>query len=479
MSLGSRPIRPALEIREAARRQAKPLSSALLILVACGIAVLGTLVFVAIEYRFEQQLHRVVKLLLAGIAFAITLAVPKFGLLALPVVTPFLPWVPPLPIPGLNALNLLLVAIFGMYALGRLSERQPLFRPTRLGPVLGAVLLLAALSIVRGAAFPTGYGFNAVEAGLLLFRSATTFAPYFLYLPMIKGERDRRRVAWAIAIGLLVESLVTIAFGRNGSGGRAIGSIGQSNELGTFLSLFTVIAVAMIAGTKKLIGKLVLAGIVVAGGIATMMSLSRGALLALGIGLLVVALRSSRVLAALVFVLLVTSPLWTPDYVKQRIMESSVEVEGSDEVAVDGAVESRVNTWQSILRVIQDHPIDGVGFSGLAYVLPDVGSQLGLEDVKDSSHNTFLRMMSEMGLFGLILFIVLLWKCWSLGSEGVRRATTKFDRSLGVALCAGTISLATSCAFGDRFFSVVTVSSFWTLCALVNDVVLEREAAGT
>ena len=38
-----------------------------------------------------------------------------------------------------------------------------------------------------------------------------------------------------------------------------------------------------------------------------------------------------------------------------------------------------------------------------------------------------------------------------------------------------TIAMAVSCAFGDRFFSVIIAGSYWMTCALVSDLLIERE----
>src|SRR5262249_12801851 len=152
--------------------------------------------------------------------------------------------------------------------------------------------------------------------------------------------------------------------------------------------------------------------------------------------------------------------------VKDRIAGTSVEAEEGAEL--ESGARLRVDTWRAIIEVVSDHPIEGVGFGGLQYVLPQTGEALGV-DVKDSSHNTFLRMLGEMGVIGLGLFLWVLWRCWGVSTATIRRATTRFDRQLGVALGAATIALVTSCAFGDRFFNVLVAGGFWILVALAED----------
>lgn len=445
------------------------------IVFATVLACVMVFAFVVLDYKFDQEPHRLVKILLGVTMFGAIVVWPRFGLTLLPIATPFLIWLPKIPVPTLNPLNVLLLGIFGAWALPRVLARRPLARPGRLSMTFVVIVLLAAVSIVRGAAFPTGYQYDAGVAATLLWRSALTFALYYITLWMIGGVQDRRRLAWAVAAGLLLESLVTVALGRSGEGARAEGSFGQSNELGAFLSMYAVFVLAMVSGVEKRLSKVILLGVVVAALVATVLTLSRGAMVALIIGLLFVTFRSSKVMFALLIAVLVTSPFWSPDFLKNRVQESTVEVQGSDQRGLDPAAESRIDTWRAILTVVNDHPLDGVGFNGLSYVLPEAGAALGVE-VVETAHNTYLRFLAEMGLFGLLVLLWTMYRCMALGWEATRKALTRFDRSLGIGLTGAAITLAVNCVFGDRFFSILTTGNFWMLCALADDMLSERAA---
>jgi O-antigen ligase len=444
------------------------------VVVAVGLAFIMVALFVVLDYKFDQDPHRLVKIMLGVSVMCGILVWPRFGLVLLPVLTPFLGWLPKIPVPVLNPLNVLVVSIFLTWAIRRVLERRALFRPGRLGVALGAILGLAALSIVRGAALPTGYTYDAGAAAMMLFRSGMNFALYFIALSMVRGPRERRAVTWAVLLGLLAEALVTIKLGRSGRGARAIGSFGQANELGAFLAMFTVLGVALIPAVKRWGARLLLLGTVFAGAFATILTLSRGALVALVVGLFFVALRSSRALLVVLVLVLFSAPLWMPDFLRERIAGSTVEVQGSDEKGFDPSAQVRVDTWRAILSVVGDHPLDGVGFEGLSYVLPEAGEALGVE-VVETAHNTYLRFLGEMGVFGLLLFVWLLWKCFQLGWAGARAAEDRFDRMLCVGLTGATVTMAVSCFFGDRFFSILITGNFWMLCALADDLLLERQ----
>jgi O-antigen ligase len=468
---------PVAEVRGAARRQARRLSAGLAAGLGIVLALVLVVAFVTLDYRFEQEPHRLVKILLGGGLGVSFLLIPRFGLFLLPVATPFLSWMPRIPLRGVSILNLLLFTVFTSWVLRRIFAREPIVRRARLGLPLAAITVLAALSVVRGAAFPTGYRYDGFAAAWELLRSVMNFVFYILCFWMVRGAQDRRRMSWAIVIGLLAEAVVTIAYGRNGSGGRAIGSFGQPNELGAFLAMFTAFAAAQLPAARRWVVRFALGGAVVAGVLAVVLTVSRGAVVALVAALLFVAVRSSRILTLVLLVVLVSSPFWAPDYLKERMTGMQVESETSDDVSLEGSARLRVDTWRALIRVVSEHPLDGVGFAGLGYVLPAAGEELGIE-VKDSAHNTYLRFLGEMGVLGLLLFLVLLWRCWTLARDGVRLARDRADRQLALGLAAATIALAISCAFGDRFFSILISGNFWLACALVDDLVSERRAEG-
>jgi O-antigen ligase len=468
---------PVHDVREAAKRQARTISAGLVAIAGAGLAILLVIGFVLLDYQFNQASHRLFKILAGGMGATAILLWPRFGFWLIPIAVPFLSLLPKSPVPGVNTLNGLLLSVFLTWAFARVLARQPLLRPARLGPWIGAFLLLAVLSIVRGAAFPTGYDYSAAATGLQLFRAGVSFLAYFIALSMAKGERDRRLYAFAIVLGLLAEAVVTIMWGGNGRGGRAVGSIGQANELGAFLAVYTAVAAALIWGVKSIPVRLLLAATVVAGAWAVLLTVSRGAIVALAAALIFVAMRSSRWMTVLVVVALLTSPVWAPQNVKDRVMSTQEEVEGSDEVELEASAQARVETWQTIMRIISEHPLEGVGFGGLGYVLQETGAEMGLYIVKDSAHNTFLRMWGEMGILGVVVFIGLLIACLRLALDGARVAANRFDRQLSIGLAAAVLALGISCAFGDRFFRFEIVGSFWMLCALVNDLWLERREA--
>ena len=463
------------QARESARRQARTLSSSFLVVLGMIGAVVAMALFAVLDYGLGQDPHRLVKIAIGASLLAGILMVPRIGLFVVPLLTPFILWLPKLPIPGVNTLNILLGSVFLSFALARIVQRQPLLRNGEIGKRLLLLLLMSGLWIFRGSAFPTGYEYNPLQAGIELFRTFMTFGVYFVTLAMTRGERERRVMTWALVLGLLLESLMTIKMGRNFRG-RASGSIDQPNDLGAFLAMFTPLCVALFFAVRGFLPRMLLLGTAAAGTFGVILSVSRGGILALGVGLAFVAIRSSRWLTVLMVVALVTSPAWAPDYLKDRITGTQIEDESSDEVELEGSSADRVETWRTIGTLVENHPLDGVGYAGLNYVLSSIGKTVAIE-IKDSAHNTYLRMLGELGILGLALFLWLLWTAWRLGVTGRKVATTPFDRQMALGYGAAVIALVISCMFGDRFSQVTIGGNFWVFSALVTDLVQERKGA--
>lgn len=473
MTTEPRPTPPvtAGQLRETARRQARGLPGQL-VGIAAGVVALGMVFALALmDYRFDQEAHRLYKIA-AGLALAIVLVlVPNYGVLLIPIAAPYVLWMPQLPVPGLNTLNAMVLGIFGLWWARRIFERQPIGRRGDLGGTLVLLTIALVLWWVRGAAFPSGFEYDMVKNGQGLFRSILTYSTYFIALLMVRNERDARWLMWAVVAGLGAESATTIWFGQ-WFGQRAMGSMDQPNVLGAYLAIATTVVAAFMLAQRGWIARLVSLGVVALGAYATVLTISRGSMIALAAGLMLVAVRSSRLLTVLLLVVLMSSPVWAPQDVKDRVMSTTQQSEDSDEAELEGSAQARIDTWETTLKIARDHWFDGVGYAGLGYILQDTGFRMGLRHTKSSTHNTFLRMLGEMGVWGLALFLWVLWKCLALAEKGIRRATSRFERQVAIGLSASVAVVAINCWFGDRFLEFDIMCAFWIAAAIVSDSLL-------
>ena len=215
------------EVRAAARRQASTLWGGTMLVVGTLIVAAVMVLVVVLDYHFNQPIHRVIKFLLGAAAGAGFVLVPWSGLF----IIPDRGSVPALGSadPGPGDERAQSARGRGVCKLGDPSvlRRQPIFRTSFLGKGMLILLVTFALAVIRGAAIPTGYTYDAFDAAVELFRVSMNLSIYVVTLSIASGARDRRAFTWAVILGSILESVTTIVYGRNGSGGRAIGSIGQ------------------------------------------------------------------------------------------------------------------------------------------------------------------------------------------------------------------------------------------------------------
>ena len=472
MTTEPRPSTPvvASELRSRARRQASELTSGLLVVGAGLVAILGVLFFVALDYRLDQDVHRLIKIAMALPVVLMVAMQPVMGLMVFPLFAPFLVWLPQLPLPGINTLNAMFIGVFGAWFVSRVFTRQPVYRRVWLGWAMLGVVAIMVVSLVRAIAAPPG-GYDPVKAFILLFRNSTTFLPYFITVLMVRNPKDSRRIFWAVVVALIVESIATFWFGEWTAGNRAKGTMGQPNALGAYLSINTVLAASFLLAQRHWFAQLVAFTAVCMGAFAAVQTISRGALISVMLGLAYVSVRSSRLLTTLLVLAVLTAPVWVPESVKERVLSTQQQDEESDEVELEGSAQARIDTWKATMHLAEQHWLDGVGFGVLPYILIDTGKKMGLGHTHESTHNTFLRMLGEMGIPGLLAYVVLLAACWALGMSGVAHASDKYERQLAIGLQGAVLCVAINCWFGDRFYELDIMCGFWIACALVNDFV--------
>jgi len=125
---------------------------------------------------------------------------------------------------------------------------------------------------------------------------------------------------------------------------------------------------------------------------------------------------------------------------------------------------SRSEIWRATWRMIEDHPIAGVGFNGYWMAITQYHDAPGLLTPQEA-HNDYLEILASGGLIGIAIFIWFL----VLFVREVRRALTTedaFRRATIVGACAGIFGVAVH-SFVD-FGLHITINSliFFALIAM-------------
>ena len=138
---------------------------------------------------------------------------------------------------------------------------------------------------------------------------------------------------------------------------------------------------------------------------------SRGALLALGASLLVIAIRMKRKSFGLALVVLfaVAFAWQAGDTMKDRA--SSI-----DEYSEDQSATGRLDAWEAGGRMMLDNPITGVGPGAFLRAFSDYSGMIPRQ-----AHNTIIQFGAEFGIFALLAFVILCGSCifslWRINSS--------------------------------------------------------------
>jgi O-antigen ligase len=235
---------------------------------------------------------------------------------------------------------------------------------------------------------------------------------------------------------------------------RAIGTSVNPNSLGGFLVMIAALAAPQLLTRYPVTGKrwhaaLMLGGLV----LCLILTLSRGSMLAFGAAILFIALlRYRKLLIVLsVFALLLLLTPWSQAYIERF-------VEGFQ--FADLATQMRLGEYQDALTLITRYPLLGVGFAGT----PDIDIYLGVA-------NVYLTIASNMGLLGLLAFLVTMAAIfvYSWGARPHLISAGNGLYAIWLGLTAGLIGALANGVFDHYFFNLEfqhAVTIFWTFVGL-------------
>jgi O-antigen ligase len=303
---------------------------------------------------------------------------------------------------------------------------------------------------------------------------ASSWALNLALFPIVyTAVRRPAHVHWIFSLfifGALLSVAIGLATGTTGSTDARLAGDGlNANELGQLLAVAVILAGGLgasrdLSGPARALA-FGAAGVAV---IALLMTLSRGALTGLGVGLLLtpfVAGRGRRVAAVALVVLAAGCAV---SYLTVLAPRSSVEFIFRSDSTGSG----RTDIWRVGLRMVEAHPVRGVGANNYAnstvHYLLEPGQIKRSDYIVDTpkvAHNLYLQVQAELGIVGLALFLALVAFSVSQMFRAAHDFARRGDRSMEIlcrALILGILGLLASGFFGSAIYS----KQLWLLLAL-------------
>lgn len=340
------------------------------------------------------------------------------------------------------------------------SRGRKLFESNGLLFLLVLFVLWAALSAIW--ATSSGEAIGAV----------TRYAPNaMLFLVVYAAVRTREQAMWLVG-ALLIGALVSAAYGlavpvEAGAEERLSGAFGNANETAAALAVGVALAggLAFALRDRPWLRLGAIIGVPLSM-IALFMTVSRGGIVAL-VAVLVAAvlIAGQRRKAAIAAVVLaaVTAVVYFGAVAGPEAREHLLKSNGGT---------GRSDIWKVGWRMVEANPVLGVGAGNFAsssvHYLLEPGTIMRPDFIVDNpkvAHNTYLEVLAELGVVGLVLFLALIGSALATMLKAARLFAARGDREMEVLARAVLIALVgflTAAFFGSREFS----NQLWLLLSL-------------
>jgi putative inorganic carbon (HCO3(-)) transporter len=410
-------------------------------------------------------------LVVGGAAALSTLVSPAIGLSALNLAIPFSPSggsFARLPGTPTDALAILVLIAAGLAVLTR--RQSTLTLTGAFWPGMAFILV-----VVLSASFAPDLATSAKE----LLRWVELLGLLVVTATFCQDRRRREGVLVGLFVAVTLEALLGWAqfFLRRGPPSfrigpflRAYGTFGQPNPFAGYFAMTLPVAIGVVLAlylarparwARSWLFWLGLAA-VGTGGVALLMSLSRGALVGVLGGMLVLGWlrlrRGGTLVAAVVGAAVLVLGLQTlhvlPSAVDARLTQIWTYVGWFDVSQVtptpqNWAIIERMAHWQAAWNMYVAHPFLGVGPGHYAEAYPDYRVNNFWLDPLGHAHNLYLNLMAELGFFGILAYVVQ-WVAWAaVILSAYRRSRTDGDRWLAAGVLASLVAVAVHNVFDN------------------------------
>ncbi len=416
-----------------------------------AFALGGVLIGVAAVRSPTLALAAVVGIAFVGVAFR---SLP--GGLAFFVVLTFFDQLPGSPTSGLTLLKAagFVLAIAWLTALAARRATMPLlFRDHPWLAYVTVFFLTWSFASVLWAEDPVSARFETSR----LVQNAVLF---FIVFSAIEKRQHLLWVLGAYLGGAFLTAVVGLAGGSSSEQfspyadvGRLSGGIGDPNELAAILVPAVAIAAFLIPTTRAPLMRWLLFSLVLVTSLALFFTQSRGGILALAVVLVVTPFLAGPVrLRALLVIIAVAAlgigyfALVAPPQAIQHVTKFSV-----------GSGTGREDLWRVSIQMFNDHPVGGVGTGNFQviepkYALHDINLTRPdlVVDTPKVAHNTYLHILTELGLIGITAFGAMLVGSLLIATRAIRTFARRGELRLEIVargVLIGTLGMLAAFVF--------------------------------
>jgi O-antigen ligase len=286
-----------------------------------------------------------------------------------------------------------------------------------------------------------------------LARYAGFAALYVIATQFLFDQRQKTRIVWVLTCASSVAAVLAIGNFFSGRTLLATLTYGDPNDLGYVLATTVPLSVWLVRRTSaSRIVAIAMVAVILTG---LALTLSRGAIIGLAIGVAWVAITEPRsrkalvaaalvaTLAGAVFLLLNEARLKTAVTVKGRVASENVQ--------------SRLELWRAATILTVEHPVLGVAPGNFPLY------QLEVQDRPQGSemfvvHNAYLEVAAEFGVAGLMLFLAFLAIQWQRLTRAVASGAGPPGLSSAVRV-SFLVAIAGAMTLSEEFYAPIWIAA--------------------
>ena len=297
----------------------------------------------------------------------------------------------------------------------------------------------------------------------------------FLYFLVVNATQDDKQIKSLVLLTTVVILFISVREYRNFSEGTAFSYDNRSqgpfwvvglgeNHLGAFVAQYGAFLLGLFLCDDNKKRRWLYLTAVLFSLHPLFFSYSRGAYAAATVALVFFGLIKKRSLLVLASVIFVSWQTLLPVTVVERITMTE-----TPSGQIEASAAHRLVLWETAKDIFQENPIFGVGFGGFGLAVPP-------DETKTDTHNFYMRMLSEQGIIGITLFLMLLMRAFRSGWQLYRMGPTPFYKGLGLGFLGCIVATSVANIFGDRWSYFVLGGYLFVFWGLVDRAILISRA---
>ncbi|SHI98342.1 O-antigen ligase family protein [Lutispora thermophila] len=396
--------------------------------------------------------------LLGGIGISgLTLNNPLLGFYALIISLPFLP--------NEAALIFAAVVVFS-YVIKIMTNKE---RDFAKDPIAMPLIAFALVQIIT-----TIISVEPLLSAQNLLVSLVSIALYFVIVNTLKSKEDfDRAIKFFIITAFILSIYGIIQYFTLGTTSKAwvdmnlnpdvktrvVGTFGNPNVFAEYLEHILPVAITLVFVYRKWMNKITMSLIAGTMFICLLMTFSRGAWLGFACAaMLFVILKMAKYIPLFIAGSIAAIPL-LPQVVIQRISTIGNVQDTSNAY--------RTYIWEGTINMIKDFWVTGVGYGYWAF--KNTFLEYGIKGSKAwHSHNMYLEIMAEMGIFGILTFAWVVLSIFVTTIKFSKKTKDRYFSYVSIGLLCGFLSIMVHGVAEHILYMPKSVILFWMFAAFIS-----------